>query len=257
MKKTILLFLLVAASMQAQPFNVPHYHRTTTPAPSVFVPSDSTFLWAVAADVADSLGKSPGDTLYYWPNRMRWRKAVAMGHLYQTTASAKPVLRDSVYGKSIVFDGVNDQIGTPIGKFSQPNTWYIAFKAHRIYDRTLIGSGDGTAWNQLYTKPAEPPVYWMYAGAEANTGIASRIDSVTVAVLVYNGASTTATINGITASGSVGSVGTQGTVGVSIGAWYTRTQPSSLGVLEIIGVHNADDATERARVSAYLYGKYK
>lgn len=203
MKKYILLFLVLTSVSSAQ---FPLVAAWQSGSAQSFSPADIDSLadWYVVADLADSLGKSDGDTTYILPNRGGFLSPYSHGPMYQTTNSKKPVFKAD--SNVLVFDPVDDNMVSGATDLAQPNTIFIAVRipapgksgTHFIYDGTNVAKR-----HSLY-KTATTLHNNAFAGLVLSTG-QTLTDSVYVFTTRYNGATSDMRRNGIlTASGNTG-----------------------------------------------------
>jgi hypothetical protein len=218
---------------------------------------DSLKGYYVSKDLADSLGKASGDTTYILPNRAKWIKPYAMGDLFQLTSAAKPVYRAD--SSTLVFDGVDDAMQTVIGKYAQPSTITIVFRANKPYEATAVfyDGAESAGRNILYC--SQPLGVGRWYGWASNDGpfhnSVPTADSVFISHVVYNGASSYTRLQGVDYAPA--NPGPSGLTGLTLGDSYTGALPNmAMSVRTIIVCHRVLTTGELDNIDAYLSTQY-
>lgn len=173
--KALALFLALTAACAAQPFNTNAYFRTTAaPAGYTFKPTDITSgtlkLWLYADTLKTLESKAVGDTLYRWQDL-----SGNAYHMVNTTASQKPVLRDSatVWGKAggtVQFDGSDDYLTRSVQMVDTSTGWTV-FTVQRLI--SFNGQYKGalalqTQWRAWQTVASNNVAYLPYSDGFAD-----------------------------------------------------------------------------------------
>jgi len=254
MKKLILLLILLPCVAHAQFSMVAAWNQDATFSPANI---DSLVAWYVASDLADSLGKSVGDTLHSWPNRAKWTNPYVFDDLYQLTAAQKPLYGDSAWAQHVLFDGVDDGLRAgAIRAFTQPMTYYIVFRGFRPAGADRYFDGQGANQRHLvYNGSGNLEYTAVSGGATGSIGKPISIDSVYIITVVFNGASSFIRANGLQFANT-----NQATVimnGLVIGNRQSTTaNPLRGAVAEFIAYHSANTAGNITNVESYLLAKY-
>ena len=242
MKKIILLFLLfplIASAQVTPPFA---FWKSGAAA---FSPTDidSLVVWSVSADLADSLGKSDGDTTYILPNRV-----TPGASYYQLTETKKPVFRAD--SNVLVFDGIDDGLLATLGLLSQPNTVFIVAR----YNSGAVGGSayamDGGA-RCIIGEHIGPLA--VYAGTFVDWTQTITADSLYIHVGIFN----TGTIQRVNGAQNAGNAGVNGISNPTLGGRNTLTgNHANISLREILIYDGLLTDAEVAEVETYLAEKY-
>lgn len=188
MKNAILLFLALTCIGSAQPFNVPHYHRAASSAAWYPLAIGDSLKYLFDPDTLGAT-RADGDTTYVWRNLARTDHR---SQAYQTTASRKPLYRDSSGLRWLQFDVTDDRIltSTEDPAIVQPYTVYSVFKVVSTgsYPSLDDNASDASGCVTMY---GDVPPFTLNVGTNpfASTGLAYRVDSMRVIEVTFNGAS--------------------------------------------------------------------
>lgn len=253
MKRLIFILLLLPLTLSAQ---VPGpgfgFWKISSSAP-VFPTLDSLVGRYVARDLADSSGKSVGDSTYIFKNRLTPYLSA-----YITTGSQKPTLVDSLGHKWLSFDGVDDRILVTTGDsptFGQPNSVAVVIRIGKPKAiGTVIDGGGGTTRNTIAVQPTTPMV--TYAGtAVLPMGHYLSIDSTYIIIATFASAGSVLRVNGLSYTGV--NIGTNALDGLTIAASTTGgTDNCNMRIAELITGDGLWEQSERVALETYLKQTY-
>ena len=258
MKKLIILFLLLAPSLHAQfvPFGA-WKSGAAIGADTAYTNIDSLKALFVGTDIADSLGKSDGDTTYIWPNRAKWLSPYAIGDAYQLTDTKKPTYDADSAG--LAFDGVDDFLFATASTLLQPTTIIAVCRwpNSKVNFNEFIYDGS-TARNTIFHQhTSNEDGVRMFAGSSVNVWGVGTVspDSLYIFTSLYSGANSYTRKNGTTRVGNVGTQGLDG-LNIAIDNMQSTTGAAKIVLRELIVYHKELTALELSNIEKHLATKY-
>lgn len=178
-------------------------------------------------------------------------------NLIQATAGQKPLYKTSILNSKAImrFDGTDDNLlVTFAAALSQPYTVYAVVKpdaAPGVGASRQIIDGASSPNRAVLNLTQSTGTYTTYAGTANINGFAYTINEWDIIDLVYNGASSTGAMEGITTF--AGNPGANSMGGLRVGSIYDLSQAFYSGdIAELIVYSGAHSAQDRATIRAYL-----
>lgn len=188
-----------------------------------------------------------------------WKNAAPTGAAYdllQATAGQRPAFRKIAAAGKINNLSAIESVGAKSLQSSaftlapQPLTWALVWRNTAVGTQ-LVASGNAPNVNQFNTAVT---AFSLYAGTSQNPGFAYAANTWETFIVRYDGATSTATLNGVTVSG----FGTLGTFGIDLITLFWNAANTGgadmIGLIAECAIWTA--APTHAEITAYFNAKY-
>lgn len=154
---------------------------------------------------------------------------------------------------SLLFDGSNDFLKSPLMTLNQPTTVYLGVRQISFTDGRFLLDGYDTS-NRLVIQQSSNRIR-LYAGAYSTGNSDLATGCYGLLKTVFNGASSSIQVNNLTKVTT--DAGLYNAGGVTLGAYVNGTLPSNIEVGTIIILDAVPNATQDARIKNYLMSRWK
>ncbi len=145
--------------------------------------------------------------------------------------------------------------GTWAAALSQPDTWYLAYKAGSFAGTRAVLDGIAAGNRRAIQNQAADGFPLIFAGASL-IGSTNKAEAKTYLCGVFNGASSSLYLDDFTTAAATGNVGAHTLTGLTLGNNVVVGAALDGDVAEVIGYSGAHDAATRAQVLSYLRSRY-